>query len=323
MPLGTSAVGIILKMFPTLYETICDFTAQLMVLPIIQYNDYTKSTTEIFSSSGDSVINTIQGSVGNITANIQSSLISLGYALAIMFFIFQLIELSISERLTLETFIKSFAKLAVGIFFVGNASILYEYIKQFGEAFTSLISKAGGYTGGAATLAPSDIQAQLSDAMIKMCKENGELLWLPFFVMGVIVAIIGIIGILILKIIAYVICITRIIELEIRAAFLPIAFALLSDDGWKGSGGRYIRKFFAICAQAGCIVLIGKIASGINSAILVHITNAMKITSSVKSALALLGAVLSGYIIMFAVGFAIIAVMFKSLQIVNDAFGAY
>ena len=39
--------------------------------------------------------------------------------------------------------------------------------------------------------------------------------------------------------------------------FFPIAMGLMSDDGWRGAGGRYLKKFLAVCCQSAVLVVIG------------------------------------------------------------------
>lgn len=55
------------------------------------------------------------------------------------------------------------------------------------------------------------------------------------------------------------IMITRILELYVRGAFLPVAAALMSDDGWRGSAGRYFRKLMSLATQNAVILVIANI----------------------------------------------------------------
>lgn len=47
---------------------------------------------------------------------------------------------------------------------------------------------------------------------------------------------------LIMKISMYFILFSRLIEMAVRAAFMPIAVGLVTDGGWSGSAGRYIKN---------------------------------------------------------------------------------
>lgn len=52
------------------------------------------------------------------------------------------------------------------------------------------------------------------------------------------------------------IILTRIMELYVRGSFLPIAAALMSDDGWRGSAGRYFRKLMSLACQNAVILVV-------------------------------------------------------------------
>lgn len=55
------------------------------------------------------------------------------------------------------------------------------------------------------------------------------------------------------------IVLTRIMELYVRGAFLPVAAALMSDDGWRGSGGRYFRKLMSLATQNAVVLVIANV----------------------------------------------------------------
>lgn len=55
------------------------------------------------------------------------------------------------------------------------------------------------------------------------------------------------------------IVLTRIMELYVRGAFLPVAAAMMSDDGWRGSGGRYFRKLLSLATQNAVVLVIANV----------------------------------------------------------------
>lgn len=57
------------------------------------------------------------------------------------------------------------------------------------------------------------------------------------------------------------IVISRIMELYVRGSFLPIAASLMSDNGWKGSGGRYFRKLMSLATQSAAIMVVANVFS--------------------------------------------------------------
>ena len=109
---------------------------------------------------------------------------------------------------------------------------------------------------------------------------------------------------------------------------MPIACALLSDDGWRGAGGRYIRKFIGICAQGAVMVVIGQLTGGIMGAICSSMKSSMR--AKVDTAIANAGTkpgfglvidIVESTVAIVGIGVACVSLMFKSIGIVNDVFG--
>jgi hypothetical protein len=123
----------------------------------------------------------------------------------------------------------------------------------------------------------------------------------------------GIINILCmaLSVVTYFIAFSRIIELCVRGAFLPIGLSLMSDDGWHGAGGRYLKKFIAIVCQGAVLVAIAQITGKIMEAFMTNIMTNFT-----------LGNATSSILMMVCIGIACVSVMFKSIGITNDIFGA-
>jgi predicted deacetylase len=100
--------------------------------------------------------------------------------------------------------------------------------------------------------------------------------------------------------------------------FMPIAFALISDDGWRGAGGRYIRKFIAVCAQIAVLIVVAKITAGVMSLSTEEVLSAIQEAADYNS---LTEAMSKQMTICVGVGFASTQAMFKSISIISDAFG--
>lgn len=64
---------------------------------------------------------------------------------------------------------------------------------------------------------------------------------------------------LVITFVSVLLVLTRIMELYVRGSFLPIAAALMSDDGWRGSGGRYFRKLMSLATQNAVILVIANV----------------------------------------------------------------
>jgi hypothetical protein len=119
---------------------------------------------------------------------------------------------------------------------------------------------------------------------------------------------------LVINAITYIVCISRLLEMSARGCFLPIAIAMMSDDGWRGAGGRYIRKYIAVCAQGAVLVVAGTMISYGMSVAGSSMIGQLSSCGSISSFL--------GYLVLFiAIAIAGVSMLFKSIGIVNDAFG--
>lgn len=251
-------------------------------------------------------------SVGNITSSvvddmastIQPALQGTACAISVLFFLIALLDLANSDRFSLEQFIKFFAKLAISAVLILNCQELTTKILEFGDAFTSVL-------GGAQGASDSFDKQTIVDKVTEGYKNEQDLSFITPLCDALLVAAPMAIISKVLVIVTYVVAMTRMIEIAIRSCFMPIAFALMSDDGWRGAGGRYIRKFIAICAQGGVLVIIGKVTTTIIAKVGLETANNFS-PDNVGQAL----------IIMIGVGVACVSVMFKSIGIVNDVFGA-
>lgn len=254
--------------------------------------------------------------------NFQEPLQAVGAAIAMAFFLIQLLELTTQERFTIEFFIKFFGKLVISIALILACKTITEQLWNFGEAFTSLINKnytnvtADTTVGNSSALLKDKLndnsqegnsdKQQFIDAAINEYKDvNTISLILEFGVVGLVLYLMS----LILIIVVYIVSFTRVLEMSVRAVFMPIAFALLSDDGWRGAGGRYIKKFIAICAQGAVLILIGEVSS-------------FAILTSMTTVGSNNGNFLMSIVIDLGIAYAGISMMFRSIGIINDVFGA-
>lgn len=265
------------------------------------------------SSSSDDVFGggdfaaTINASVEGVVTSGIEALAGLGITIAIIMWIVSIVELAMQDRLTPEMLIKSLAKLVFAASLCDIASILYSGIVEFGDSLgTDIANVFGGLglEGFTGDTLPSDTEANLRAAL-------DESNWVTIYIDVATMLLPIYFAQLVMMAIAYVIQFTRIIELNVRAIFLPIAFGMLADDGWRGAGGRYIRKFTAICAQGAVLICIGCMTSSIMSAALLAVIGNLNDLTALSN----------GLVMVLGVGIAMMAVMFKSIGIVNDVFG--
>ena len=293
-----------------------EIIANMMTWAINQLKDSGDGVAKIMSGQDTGSIGNLGAITNELTGVIQSEVIpaaqAVGYAIAVTFFIFALANMLTGDRLTVEQFIKFFAKLGVGIFIVSVSDELFRACLDFGDGISTLFSAS---FPSASITVPDDLSNQINEVVGK---------GLGNFIKAIIMSFISIlpcvVASLAIKVLVYVIAFTRLIELCARGCFIPIAAGLVSDDGWRGAGGRYFRKFLAICSQSAILVVIGKIASyalgTIGNSIL---TNLPSLVTAGTMGILNIGGQLA---IMIGIGIAMVSVMFKSIGIVNDAFGA-
>ena len=272
--------------------------------------------------NGGNSASAISAGLKTYALNFQEPLQAVGAAIAMAFFLIQLLELTTQERFTIEFFIKFFGKLVISIALILACKTITEQLWNFGEAFTSLINKnyttiTANTTLGNSSEALKDKlndnsqegnsdKQQFIDAAVNEYKDvNTISLILEFGVVGLVLYLMS----LILIIVVYIVSFTRVLEMSVRAVFMPIAFALLSDDGWRGAGGRYIKKFIAICAQGAVLILIGEVSS-------------FAILTSMTTVGSNNGNFLMSIVIDLGIAYAGISMMFRSIGIINDVFGA-
>lgn len=227
---------------------------------------------------------------------------SIGIAIVLLFFIISLVELAISDRMTPELFIKYFSKFVIAAVLVDKSSVLIKACVGFGNALT--VSFSGSNADAALTY--NDVFNNYFSYFMGL-----ESSWI-LIVIGALFSILLIyIASIIVTVITYLVAFTRIMEMGVRGAFMPIALGLMADDGWKGPAGRYIKKFLAVCSQGAVLALLGTLSSKV---MLVCADNVMTPGTGPSS--------LGSFIVILGIGFATCTLMFKSIGIINDVFGA-
>lgn len=240
----------------------------------------------------------LEGAVTTAMTEAIPAMESVGLAIAVLFFLINLVDLATTDRFTLEYFIKFITKLVVGVFLVANTDILTKTCMEFGNGLQTIISDAFGTTGSKWAESQAEYRNAITNTIM-----NDETPWIGLLIETIFsCALMNILG-LALYLITYVICFSRLLEMAIRATFMPIALGLMSDDGWKGASGRYIKKFLSLCCQGGVLVALACVSDG------------------AMTALATADTSMSTLIVQAGVALATVAMMFKSIGFINDAFG--
>lgn len=319
--------GLMLFSIHPIRESVGGACGDIMDAAIEQCSSIGIKITEAVTGGG-LVQEAMDGSGINIVSVMQTgvkALQSTGYAICALFFIIALLELAMSERMTMEFFIKFFAKFVIGVAAVFYSDKFVEIAWNFGDTLSTYLSNQSliptGETGEV-------VQVGFHDLFITYLNEVQGSQWLTMFGVVIGLGIPAALASFVIIAVVYVICFTRLLEIMVRGVFMPVACAMLSDDGWRGAGGRYIRKFLGICAQGAVMVIIGKLAGIVMAAVCKSMKATM--TETVETAIANAGTkpgfgfvieVVESTMAILGIAVACISLMHKSIGIVNDAFG--
>lgn len=284
---------------------------------------------EMLKKIGDNILNIVKGVDGTtqlsqISTQVHSvvkgtaipALQGVGFAIALLFFLLALIDLLRSERLTTETYIKIFINLFIAIFFIFNADELYSRLISFGDGLGTQVANIFGRETWVAPTKEELYEKFVYFAELPKTDPHHQH-WMGIlatcFIAGAPVYLIC----MALTIVTYMIAFSRLIELAVRGAFLPIGIAMLSDDGFRGAGGRYFKKFMAICAQVAVLIMIAGITT------LIIGTVGKNFTEGILSGTQMdLQTVAGRLLVVVGAAVACVSVMFKSIGLINDVFGA-
>lgn len=273
-----------------------------------------------------------------------------GLAIAVVFFLISIIGLVTEDRFTPEFLVKFFAKLAIAIAVILWSDAILKTMIEFGDAFGNMFSNVSrnvnlglnettadeAYNTYASTVIAFvqtatgyTFEGNIETAEGKWKKTGGADVVGLIYCIGMALSMNFSSGLIIMFSCILIpalqgaimfVQLSRYIELYARGAFLPIAGAVMSDDGWKGAGGRYFKKLFALCTQSAAISLSCVIISVCEQAYLADAL--VEAANSAAGPVAIIGVgpkiILMGGIIAIAG----IAFMFKSLNLMNDLWGA-
>lgn len=164
---------------------------------------------------------------------------TIGMTLIVMYFAMSIIDKVSNGQMTLELFVPEFIKMATAVFFVSEGFHILTSTVDIGVDIANKI---------VSTKSPANISKQLTDQYTQgntMDMIANILLLIFPFVISLLAR-----GLIIM------ISIGRALELLIRVAFSPIAFADMYNGGLNSSGFKYFKKFLALSLQATLIVAV-------------------------------------------------------------------
>lgn len=221
------------------------------------------------------------GTEGGSATGIMQYMCSIGISIALIFFLISILQLVTEDRFTPEFLVKFFAKFIIAFCVILWSPDILAYIIDFGDALAvDVAQKARGLLGTTETFDPAALEALIKNHAIWHYKNvgwdgwtgvgtksgaKGMDLWgvweaFKFWIEGSMLGIFKFISYL-LNAVVMLIVLTRIMELYIRGAFFPIAAGLMSDDGWRGTGGRYFRKLMSLATQSAAIMMVANVFS--------------------------------------------------------------
>lgn len=283
--------------------------------------------------------------IGDGTNGWMNSMEVIAFAIALSFFIISIVTAAMGEKLTPEHMIHQGAKLALAVAGIMWSPVLLEGIVEFGDAFGNAfagISTTMQYNG--AVTIPTATN-KWHEAMNRVYSLSDEALGVDgifteissFLIIAMYNGFGFVFTILIIPIIE--ICmvfvqITRYIELYVRGTFLPIAMGVMTDEGWRGAGGRYIRKIMAVACQNAAVLMTLNVTGVMLSTVVgtevqkaaqdvINYINTHQNTLKAATLCSELGSVLPKTIVVgIVVCVAGIAFMFKSIQVMDDLWGS-
>lgn len=184
----------------------------------------------LIDPSGIEAISAAASSFSDVMKPIASVLICI-------YFIIELMEKITNDNFNTDQFIKLLIKLVFSIVVVDNASAIAENISKFGTAFISAISSA-----------------DLTSKPFTVTEVNG--LGIIDLIAMIVVMVIPFFVSLVIRLAAWFMIFSYIIEIQVRSALAPLGFADLISGGSNSNGFKYLKKLIALALQGGIMLII-------------------------------------------------------------------
>lgn len=244
------------------------------------------------------------------------SVAAAGVGLAVMWTMLNIIEKISEGRVTEETIISMFAKLLLASFIIIYGKQLCVTLLSLGNSFTSSFSTAVDQWANGKT---PDNTALATEAFNKMEEiSNGNVF---YCCAAIIENSIPAVVMLVCWVIAFVQLISRIIELGIRTAFMPIGVADFMTHGMHSPGMHYLKTYIGVAAQGAAlylIMLIGITLMGSNDLLNTIFANDIE---GPASGLASIGLSVGRTFMSVLIAITMIGLMKKADNLIREVFG--
>lgn len=197
--------------------------------------------------------------LSDVAGAISVGLQPLAGAICCLFMLINLVELAANDKFTLEMFMMFFVKVALSLALIKASPSLIELgnavsveasaaVDKFTDSYTngdsmddelqSIADELSADTGNKAVNALSNVSIRLSLFMSQL-------------------------GAFFCSLFVGTVLISRLFELALRGAFMPLAMGFISEEGVKGASMRYLKQYLAVWLQGPaisvCFALFGTI----------------------------------------------------------------
>ena len=228
--------------------------------------------------------------------------VPIAVSLLLIYFVVHFIQKAASEQCTFEQLFALFCKMVAAKFLIENGVTLMGYLLDIGVWFVNDILTISSYQ----TYNP-DVEAIWKSLSSKPWNNgnpeefdgfidslNGFGLWFKLVIPWIVAWV--------LKIVIKFVCYARILEIMLRTAMAPIAFADFFKEGTHGAGFRFLLNYLAVSLQGGFMVAIAILYSSMVAGVM----NGVK------------GGFFDFVAIYFVISFACLGLLIKSGQLAKE-----
>lgn len=242
--------------------------------------------------------------------------VPIGATIVCIMFFAALIEKSTMEKVTAEAILREVIKLCCGLYLVQNAMTIITGCINIGNGLATQVKGKAATIVGSSTLTgvANDFFTKMStpagafDFVVKIFTGVGVLAALVM----VIICILNWVIMSIIFIIMKVICITRSMEIMVKAAVSPLALCdTLSGNFLNSHAIGFLRSFFATCLQSVFLTIIASLIPAFTSGMLTVAIVDMNV-----------GKLVLLFIELFVVYLSALVLMFKSGSLAKEIMGA-
>lgn len=193
-------------------------------------------------------ISSLQTAITSSVDSVSDVLVPIASVLICIYFVIELMDKITNDNFNTDQFIRLLIKLVFAIVVVDNASVIAENIATFGTTFTRAIAGAG-------------IESSLK------LEANFDDLGFIDKIAAFVIMIIPYFASLVIRVGAYFMVFSYVMEIQIRTALAPLGFADLISGGVNSNGFKYLKKLLALAIQGGIMIIVMICATNLISAI--------------------------------------------------------